>query len=211
MDPRRFHQLARTWAAPASRRTMTRRIAAFVAGASFAVVVPSAAWANHRAGHCTEPGKKCHKHKDCCDGLCSSDGVCVSRDKVDVWVKTTLTRLDAFQALATSAVDTIAYMAEFGFSSRLVAEIGTAAGAIGEIRTHLQTEVSPLAAANPLRALLDAMADAIEALSAYLEQVYEENYLETGDRATDAILKTLADLPSIRAQIAALCGDCDDD
>jgi hypothetical protein len=210
MDPRRFDQLARTCAAPASRRTVIRWIAAFVAGGSFAVAAPSAAWANHRAGHCTKPGKKCHKHKDCCDGLCGSDGTCVARAEVDAWVRTTLTRIDAFQALATSAVDTIASMAEFGFSARLLDEIGTTAGAIGEIRTHLQTDVSPLVATDPLRALLDAIAAAIDALSAYLEQVSEENFLETGHQATDAIFKTLSDLPSIRAQISALCDECDD-
>jgi hypothetical protein len=208
MDPQRFDALARACAVSGSRRAIVRRLGALVGGGALLVAVPGVAAANHRAGHCTKLGKKCHKHKDCCGGLCGDEGVCLSCAGVVTWADMSLERLDAFESLATGVISDIAYMAEHGFQTEVVDHIRVTKGAIGDVYDALATADAPAVVANPLRTLLETIAAAIDALSQYLEQVYEENYIETGETATSELSTTLAEVPTLRVEIASLREDC---
>jgi phosphoenolpyruvate-protein kinase (PTS system EI component) len=120
-----------------------------------------------------------------------------------------MAHLDTFDRLAALAVDAIAFMADHEFEIEVVSEIRATAGAISELNEAHQTEVTPPAAADPLRTLLERIAVVIDALAAYLEQIYDDSYLETGAQATNAILCAVAIVPSLRAEIASLRAECD--
>ena len=191
-------------------RALVRRLAPLVPGRARLLAVLSAASARYRGGHRTTLGKQCRQHEDCRRGVCGAAGVCLSCAGVAAWTDAGLARLDEFDRLATAAVDAIAGMADRGFDVELVGHIRATAGAIGQIDEGLQAEVAPAAAANPLRDMLKALAAVADALAAYLDQIYEENFLENGERAINAILAILADVPSLRVEIAALREACRD-
>jgi hypothetical protein len=206
--------LAREIAAGGSRRTVIQRLLGLSAGGFLALTSPGLAHANHKDDHCSANGKKCHLHKECC-GLCGSEGICLSCDGVAAWADMATLVVDELRLLSgsvTSAIDVMVRAEDY--DEEALRSISAAQGAIGKLRLDLLSAPVPIAATNPLRALLESVAAMVDALSKYLEQIADEAYIETGQEFGEQLRSDLSYVvtqsSTIEAEISALQDHCVD-
>lgn len=207
MDGDRFDRFSRAWAGTASRRVLARRLLGVVAG-GVALGRPAAALANHKPEHCTKVGKRCHRRKHCCGGICRN-GACASCAGAVAWADAGLAAVDDLAAATEAARGAIGDVTGHGYDVELVARVRDAERAVTDIAAAFQTIAVPAIATDPARALVEAFAAVLDALTAYLDQVSEESYIETGGTADAALATVLGDIPTVRAGIAELRTDCD--
>jgi hypothetical protein len=210
MDNDRVDEIAKALGRGTSRRRALARLSGLAAGSLLPLVRSSVVSANHKRKHCANLGKHCHAHKECC-GICGAEGFCQSCDGVVSWAGANLTRLAETGDHADNALLAIREIsAGETFNAGLLGPVVDAEAAIRHFSTEISTGVTPPVAEDPLRTLLEMLAEMIDALSDYLDQVSEEAYIETGERASLAITEIAAGIPPLEVEIAVLRDACDD-
>lgn len=213
MDRHRIDDIALGLATGLPRRAVLRRVLGLGTGGLVLLRRPISAAANHKDRHCAKVGQRCTRHKDCC-GTCGPDGVCLSCAGVVGWTSLAAGTLDALRTqtgLATDAADTItAYFEETNeIDVEALATVRSAAGAIDRLAADLAGAATPEAASDLSRALLDALADVADALSAYQDRIADEAFIGTaGDELRATLAPVLVAIPTLEAGIAALRDDC---
>ena len=208
MSNRRIDDIARAMASGFDRRTVLRQIVGLSLGGVLAFRQTNDVAANHKARHCSKLGKRCHRHKDCC-GVCGPAGFCLSCDGVLVWVDFAERSVSEIESIARGVIAMVDEMADHGeYDSEAVESIRTAAGAVTLLTSDVSAAITPPAAGDPLRTLLELLAAEADALATYLDQIAESAFIVTGNRLVEALVVVLADVPDYRAELAALGTDC---